>query len=157
MADETPSTPGDPGAPEIPKTPSTPEAPKNPSTPQTTTTQIPLAVPLEKPRILTLAIKDKAVLYAAYMPFLDEGGLFIPTNRTFKLGAPVTLLLTLLDEPEQITISGKVVWLTPQGAQGNRAAGIGVHFTGENIKETRDKIEMYLAGTLKLERPTYTM
>ena len=28
--------------------------------------------------ILSLTIKDKAVLYAAYMPFVKHGGLFIP-------------------------------------------------------------------------------
>jgi type IV pilus assembly protein PilZ len=50
-----------------------------------------------------------------------------------------------------------VVWVTPMGAQGNRSAGIGVHFKGENIKDVRDKLEYYLAGTLKLDKPTYTM
>ena len=30
--------------------------------------------------ILSLAIKDKAVLYAAYMTFVRNGGLFIPTK-----------------------------------------------------------------------------
>lgn len=28
--------------------------------------------------ILSLTIKDKSVLYAAYMPFIRNGGLFIP-------------------------------------------------------------------------------
>ena len=28
--------------------------------------------------ILSLTIKDKAVLYAAYMPFVKNGGMFIP-------------------------------------------------------------------------------
>ena len=36
--------------------------------------------------ILNLTIKDKAVLYAAYMPFVKHGGLFIPTNKSHKLG-----------------------------------------------------------------------
>jgi hypothetical protein len=31
--------------------------------------------------ILSLAIKDKAVLYAAYMPFVKNGGLFISTKK----------------------------------------------------------------------------
>lgn len=31
--------------------------------------------------ILSLTIKDKSVLYAAYMPFIRNGGLFIPTNK----------------------------------------------------------------------------
>ncbi|MDD4904770.1 MAG: pilus assembly protein PilZ, partial [Methylobacter tundripaludum] len=33
--------------------------------------------------ILSLSIKDKNALYAAYMPFVTNGGLFIPTNREY--------------------------------------------------------------------------
>src|SRR5690554_8197329 len=78
--------------------------------------------------ILTLTIKDKAVLYAAYMPYIRQGGLFIPTQKQYQLGDEVFLLLNLMDEPEKIPVAGKVVWITPKGAQGNRAAGIGVQF-----------------------------
>ena len=49
-------------------------------------------------------------------------------------------------------------WVTPTGAQGNRAAGIGVQFAdtadGEAVK---GKIETILAGTLNAEQPTQTM
>ena len=79
--------------------------------------------------ILSLTIKDKAVLYSAYMPFLQYGGLFVPTNKTYDIGDEVFMLLTLMDEPEKIPIAGKVVWVTPRGAQGNRTAGIGVQFS----------------------------
>ena len=34
--------------------------------------------------ILSLAIKDKAVLYAAYMPFVKNGGLFIPNKERIR-------------------------------------------------------------------------
>ena len=76
--------------------------------------------------ILSLTIKDKAVLYAAYMPFLENGGLFVPTNKQYSIGDEVFMLLTLMDEPEKIPIAGRVVWITPTGAQGNRQAGVGV-------------------------------
>ena len=48
--------------------------------------------------ILSLTIKDKSVLYAAYMPFIKNGGLFIPTNKSYKLGDEVFMLLNLMDE-----------------------------------------------------------
>jgi type IV pilus assembly protein PilZ len=70
--------------------------------------------------ILSLTIKDKSVLYAAYMPFIKNGGLFIPTNKSYKLGDEVFMLLNLMDEPEKIPVAGKVAWITPKGAQGNR-------------------------------------
>ena len=106
--------------------------------------------------ILTLTIKDKAVLYAAYMPFVQNGGLFIPTNKPYKLGDEVFMLLNLMDEPEKIPVAGRVVWVTPRGAQGNRAAGIGVQFTDED-NTAISKIENYLAGSLESDRPTHTM
>lgn len=106
--------------------------------------------------ILTLTIKDKAVLYAAYMPYIRQGGLFIPTQKQYQLGDEVFLLLNLMDEPEKIPVAGKVIWITPKGAQGNRAAGIGVQFNGDD-ESARTKIESYLAGALSSDRPTHTM
>ena len=106
--------------------------------------------------ILSLSIKDKAVLYAAYMPFLQHGGLFIPTSKNYKLGDEVFILLSLMDEPEKIPVAGKVVWITPQGAQGNRSAGIGVEFSDHDDTAAR-KVETYLASSLESDRPTHTM
>jgi type IV pilus assembly protein PilZ len=106
--------------------------------------------------ILSLTIKDKAVLYSAYMPFLDNGGLFVPTNKSYKIGDEVFMLLTLMDEAEKIPIAGKVVWVTPRGAQGNRTAGIGVQFS-EQDAVANSKIENHLAGSLSSDRPTHTM
>lgn len=107
--------------------------------------------------MLSLSIKDKNVLYTAYMAFLKEGGLFIPTKRTFSMDEEVSMLLTLMDEQESFTVNCKVVWITPQGAQGNRAQGVGVQFTGEAGKQVRNKIETYLAGMLKSDKPTHTL
>ena len=106
--------------------------------------------------ILSLAIKDKAVLYAAYMPFVRNGGLFIPTKKEYELGDEVFMLLNLMDEAEKIPVAGKVIWVTPKGAQGNRAAGIGVQFS-EQDTAANAKIENHLAGSLSSDRPTHTM
>ena len=106
--------------------------------------------------ILSLTIRDKAVLYAAYMPFVEHGGRFIPTNKSYVLGDEVFMLLSLMDEPEKIPVAGRVIWITPKGAQGNRAAGIGVQFSGED-DIAANKIENYLAGSLESDRPTHTM
>jgi type IV pilus assembly protein PilZ len=81
---------------------------------------------MAKPGLLTLTIKDKSALYLAYMPFVMNGGLFIPTNSSYKLGDEVFMLLNLMGEDEKIPVAGKVIWLTPKGAQGKRTAGIGV-------------------------------
>ena len=106
--------------------------------------------------ILSLTIKDKAVLYSAYMPYLENGGLFVPTNKPYKVGDEVFMLLNLMDEAEKIPIAGKVVWVTPKGAQGNRTAGIGVQFSDQDANANA-RIENHLAGSLNSDRPTHTM
>lgn len=107
--------------------------------------------------ILSLTIKDKNALYAAYMQFVKNGGLFIPTNKQYKLGDEVFMLLTLMDEAERLPVAGKIIWITPVGAEGNRAAGIGVQFSDQDGGAARNKIEGYLAGALKSDRPTHTL
>lgn len=106
--------------------------------------------------IINQIIKDKAVLYAAFMPFVKGGGLFVPTTRQYKLGDEVFVLLQLMEDPEKIPISGKVIWVSPKG-QGMRAAGIGIQFSGEEGDKARRKIETHLAGALQSDRPTNTM
>lgn len=105
--------------------------------------------------ILSLSIRDKAVLYAAYMPFVKNGGLFIPTTRYYELGSEIFMLLKLLDESERSPVTGRIIWITPPRAQSNRAAGIGVQFSDqEGI--TRARIETLLAGYSQ-EKPTHTL
>ncbi|KUJ84697.1 pilus assembly protein PilZ [Microbulbifer flavimaris] len=106
--------------------------------------------------ILSLKIQDKSVLYAAYMPFVKNGGLFISTDKAYNLGDEVFLLLSLMDEPEKVPVAGKVVWITPAGAQGNRTPGIGVQFSDKD-NTAQGKIETYLAGSLESSRPTHTL
>ena len=108
--------------------------------------------------ILSLALKDKATLYGAYMPYLKYGGIFVPTPKRYFLGDEVFLLLTLPESSDRLPVAGKVVWVTPAGAQGNRTAGIGVQFADSSEGEAvKNKIETLLAGTLNAERPTHTM
>jgi len=107
--------------------------------------------------ILSLAIKDKNALYAAYINYVRNGGLFVPTTNPYELGDEVFILLNLMDEAEKIPVVGKVVWITPRGAQGNRTAGIGLQFTDKDGGTARNRIETYLAGALESERPTHTM
>lgn len=108
--------------------------------------------------ILSHAIKDKAALYSAYMSYVKNGGIFVPTTKRYFIGDEVFLLLTLPESSERLPVPGKVVWVTPPGAQGARPAGIGVQFAdtpeGENV---RSRIETLLAGTLNAEKPTSTM
>ena len=67
------------------------------------------------------------------------------------------MLLSLMDDNERIPVAGKIIWMTPRGAQGNRAHGVGVQFSPQDKGATRSKIETYLAGSLNSDRITHTM
>ncbi len=108
--------------------------------------------------MLSLSIKERRALYAAYMPFVQGGGLFIPTTKPYQMGDQVYMVLTLMEDPTRLPISGKVVWLTPSGAQGNRQQGVGVQFdNNERAAEVCSKIENILGNAMKSTRTTHTM
>ena len=107
--------------------------------------------------ILSVTLRDRASLYSAYMPFLKNGGLFVSTHRTYRLGDEVILILSLMEETERFPVPGKVVWITPKVAEGYRTPGIGVQFKDEDTGATRARIETYLAGSVEADRPTSTM
>ena len=112
---------------------------------------------ISRPGVLSLAIKEKAALYAAYMPYIKGGGLFIPTNKTFDMGDEVFMLLSLVDDPVKFKVVGKVIWISPAPVN-SRPQGIGVQFSEKDGGiEVKNKIESILGGALKSNRPTHTM
>lgn len=111
-----------------------------------------------RPTVLSLNINSKSALHAAYMPFLTNGGIFVPTPRPYNLGDEVFMLLQLMDDPTKHPVAGTVVWITPAGAQGGKTQGIGVHFSEDDSgKVLRARIEQILAGHLGTNRPTHTL
>lgn len=114
--------------------------------------------PGARPSVLSLNISSKSALYAAYMPFLKQGGLFIPMTRNYALGDEIFMLLTLMDDPTRLPIAGSVVWVTPEGAQGGKTQGIGVQFSAdESGQSARRKIEGILGRHLGSTRQTHTI
>ncbi|MBI5451509.1 MAG: PilZ domain-containing protein [Gammaproteobacteria bacterium] len=115
-------------------------------------------LPAARQGILSLAIKDKGALYSAYIPFMKHGGIFIPTNKPYKLEDEVFILLTLMDETEKMPVVGRVAWINPKGSPTHAVPGIGVQFADDkDSKAARNKIEAYLGGALKSDRLTHTM
>ena len=111
-----------------------------------------------RPSVIQLAIKEKAALYAAYIPLFKEGGVFIPTAREYQLGADVYVLMTLPDDTQRYPVAGKVAWVTPARAAGNRTQGVGVRFPNdEKSRLLKLKIEEILGAHLASDRPTQTI
>jgi len=110
-----------------------------------------------KPGVLSLAIKEKAALFTAYMRYVKGGGLFIPTNKPFNMGDEVFMLLSLMDDPVKLKVVGKVVWVAPAVHNG-RPQGVGVQFSEKDGGgEVKNKIETLLGSAMKSKRSTHTM
>jgi type IV pilus assembly protein PilZ len=111
-----------------------------------------------RPSVIQLSIKEKAALYAAYIPLFAEGGIFIPSSRDYRLGDDVYVLLSLPDDPQRYPVAGKVAWVTPPKAQGGRTQGVGIRFPAdEKSKQLKLKIEETLGANLSSDRQTQTL
>ncbi len=100
-------------------------------------------------KILSCVFHNEDVLFFSFMPFVNDGGLFVHTQHTYELGTLVTLSIALFDESDLSIVEGKVIWITPKGAQGNKPAGVGVQFIGENKRQVYYKITQRLSEKLK--------
>lgn len=127
------------------------------SQPPNTSTAAGGAANVSRPSVLSLSIKEKSALAAAYMPFVKGGGLFVPTTRPARLGDEVYALVTLIDDPNKVPIPGRICWITPAGTPG-RAQGIGIQFAANEAGEqARQRIENLIGGVAKGTRPSHTL
>ncbi len=111
-----------------------------------------------RPSVIQLSIKEKAALYAAYIPLFTEGGVFIPTSREYALGDDVYVLLSLPEDLQRYPVAGKVAWVTPAKAAGGRTQGVGISFPkDEKSHALKLKIEEILGAHMASDRPTQTI
>ncbi|MBK8325846.1 MAG: pilus assembly protein PilZ [Moraxellaceae bacterium] len=106
--------------------------------------------------IQTLQFKDKAQLYASYMPFIKGGAIFFPTIKMPKLGDELFAVVILPDDAERMPLTSKVVWINHR-TQGNRPAGFALALLGVEGDAIRRKIEAQLGGSLQSDKPTFTL
>jgi len=106
--------------------------------------------------MLTFNPSDNLTLYKCYMPFLKNGGIYVPTATNHPIGSKVFLVARLPNSEERLPIVGDVVWVNQSKAV-TRPAGIGIRFadTPENAM-VRDRIEKAILG-ISSETQTYTM
>jgi type IV pilus assembly protein PilZ len=111
-----------------------------------------------RPSVIQLVFKEKGALYAAYISVFADGGVFVPTNRDYRLGEDIYLLLSLPEDPQRYPVAGKVAWLTPANASGGRTQGVGVRFPNdEKTRLIKIKIEEALGTSIASAKPTQTI
>lgn len=111
-----------------------------------------------RPHIIQLDIPSVAALHAAYMPLIERGGIFVPTQRDYRLGDSVYVLFTLPGKPDRHPVAGTVAWVTPARADNGRQQGVGVQFPDEpRCAALRDEIEKILATNTEAKPLTQTI
>ena len=111
-----------------------------------------------RPSVIQLVFREKGALYAAYIPLLADGGLFVPTTREYRLGEDIYLLLSLPDDPQRYPVAGKVAWITPNNASGGRTQGVGVRFPADDkTRQLKIRIEEILGTAISSSKPTQTI
>lgn len=116
-----------------------------------------MAMPARGGGIITCNISDTATLYSSYLPFVTNGGIFVPSTRSHQIGEEVFVVFTLPNSSERYPLNGKVIWINSRSV-GGRPAGFAIQF-GSDVNGTRikDEVEKLLAGQLSSTQSTYTM
>jgi type IV pilus assembly protein PilZ len=97
-----------------------------------------------EPQRLALILSDRSEVHNHYLPMVQGGGVFVPTSADMDFNTDVLVQIDLLSEKQKATVPGKVVWITPAGAQRGLMKGVGVKFTGEH----QSRIQQYFEGLI---------
>ncbi|QFY43606.1 pilus assembly protein PilZ [Candidatus Methylospira mobilis] len=111
-------------------------------------------------RKIDITIPDGKMLAQAWMPFVKNGGLFVPTQNEARLGEWLVLAVTLPDAAQPIRVLGHIVWLSRSGADNGMPAGWGIQFSERDNGQTRRRIEeslQRLAPSISDVTTTFTM
>lgn len=105
--------------------------------------------------VIKYVIRDPLECNLSYMPFIKDGGLFLPTMQSYSLGDRILVDLLLPGKADALRIEGKVVWITPKNALHHVLTGIGIQFTGANAQQARSQIEAQLDTKTEVGGYTY--
>ena len=106
--------------------------------------------------LIQVNINDRATLQASYMPYIQGGGLFIPSKQAVKMGDEVFVLAGLPEQSQKVPLTGKVIWIS-QKQNGIKPQGFAIQLAGEKGVYYKNEAEKLLAGSKDLDRPSYTM
>ena len=103
----------------------------------------------ESPRIATnieIKFREKGSFIRSYMLNVNNGGLFLKTEKPMHIDAEVTMHIQLPDDHETMTIEGRVVWANTKSKA--FPAGMGIQFT-QIMPEHKAKIKAFVDANFK--------
>jgi type IV pilus assembly protein PilZ len=98
----------------------------------------------ESPRIATnieIRFRETGSFVRSYMLNVNNGGLFLKTDKPLSIESEVLLRVRLPDDQETMTIEGRVVWTNSKTKV--FPAGMGIQFTKIN-PEHQEKIKAFV-------------
>lgn len=103
-------------------------------------------MPNDKPSI-TYQFANLQALNNAFMSFVRDGGIFIPTENEFHLGERVIATITLPESGETYEFTGEIIWITPKSTQSSiHKPGIGVQCEGDEGSAFNKAVQTLLAN-----------
>ena len=103
----------------------------------------------ESPRIATnieIKFREKGSFVRSYMLNVNNGGLFLKTEKPLVIDAEVTMRIQLPDDQEIMSVEGRVVWTNKKSKA--FPSGMGIQFT-EIMPEHKEKIKSFVDANLK--------
>jgi type IV pilus assembly protein PilZ len=94
--------------------------------------------------------------WASYMGYVQGGGLFVPSKQKVKMGQEIFILATLPEQSQKIPLTGKVIWISHKQS-GFKPQGFAIQLSGDKGIYYKTEAERVLAGSMSLDRPSYTM
>ena len=96
---------------------------------------------------LEYRFKEITALKNAYMSFVRDGGIFIPTETLFHLGDAVHVILTLPENDQTFSFSGEVIWITPKSIHNSsHHTGIGIQCNSDEGEAFQKAVQQLLVG-----------
>lgn len=104
-------------------------------------------MPAEEKKELTHHFATLAALKEAFMPFVQDSGIFIPTEAIFHLGNKIKVTVTLPENKQTFVLEGEVIWITPKSIhQNNHHAGVGIQCNTDEGEAFRNAVQKLLGG-----------
>jgi type IV pilus assembly protein PilZ len=103
----------------------------------------------ESPRIATnieIKFREKGSFLRSYMLNVNNGGLFLKTEKPLAIDAEVTMQIQLPDDKEVMTVEGRVVWTNSKSKA--FPLGMGIQFT-KIMPEHQEKVKAFVNANLK--------
>ena len=106
-------------------------------------------------RALTLTVGSASIAYKVYMPFVQGGAVFVPTDEEFELREEVRREVDFSESNQHFSIEGVVVWVSSTNDLARQGVGIKA---GEGDGEALMKaLEVAAGDLLKGEGKTFTL